>query len=96
MGKPREILIIKARDMNSNRCHLTVSALKTIIVTTRSCDGLLFVNSNADIAPSGIAPSSLIMKFCKEESSVVQHYDLMTHSLYRNKCGGQTVALYRV
>lgn len=72
-GQNCEILTIKAGDTISNHCHLTVSALETIIVTTRSCDGLLFVKSNADIAPSGIAPFSLIMKFCKEEFPVLQH-----------------------
>jgi hypothetical protein len=38
-GQNCEILIIKAGDMNSNCYHLTVSAMKTIVVTTHSCDG---------------------------------------------------------
>jgi hypothetical protein len=59
--------------MNSNCYHLTVSALKTIVLTNFFCDGLLFMKSNVDIAPSVIAPSSLIMKFYEEEFPVVQH-----------------------
>jgi hypothetical protein len=70
------IFTIKSGGASNNQRDLTVSPFQIIAVTTAHCNGLVFIQPSAPIAPPPAVlrhPHIRAMKFYKEELPVVQH-----------------------